>query len=172
MSHAIANAAGDDWDALDHALLSGQLTTDGLASLRPRTSWTRVPTHREILAEGYVISLGTYLQPQRDGLRVIATVDLASDMGAGNWLHLSVSRARRMPTWGDLVTTRDALGYEDVYFLQQLPPRRCWLNVHPFCLHLLHRIDQDAVPRLLWAEQEGATGATYEHGNTNARTRP
>jgi hypothetical protein len=158
------NTAGDDWDALDHALLSGQLNVDKLETLRPRTSWPRVTTPAMVTAHGRVIGLGTYLQPVRDGLRAIVTLDLAADLGAGNWLHISVSRTRRLPTWGDLVTARDALGYQDVYFLQQVPPRRYWLSVHDHCLHLLHRIDQDAVPRMLWAEEPGADGSNYEHG--------
>jgi hypothetical protein len=133
-------------------------------AFRPKTQWQAVPTSEFVRREGHVIDLGTYVQPLRDGLRAIVTIDLASDVGAGDWLHLSISRARRLPTWGDLVTARDALGYEDIYFVQQLPPRRNWLNVHSFCLHLLHRLDQETVPRLLWADQEGATGKNYEHG--------
>jgi hypothetical protein len=163
------NRRDADFDQLDHALLSGQLTTSRLAELAPRTRWTRIETHPEVVAQPYVVGLGTYLQPQRDGLRAIVTLDLADDLGAGNWLHLSVSRARRLPTWGDLVSTRDALGYEELYFLQQLPPRRHWLNVHPYCLHLLHRLDQEAVPRLLWEGQEGGDGSNYEHGKAGGR---
>jgi hypothetical protein len=158
-----------DFDQLDHALLSGQLTTDRLAALQPRTQWTRIETHPEILAQPYVVALGTYLEPRKDGLRVIVTLDLASDVGAGDWLHLSVSRERRLPTWGDLVSTRDMLGYEELYFLQQLPPRRYWLNVHPYCLHLLHRLDQDAVPRVFWEGQEGGDGSNYKHGKGAGR---
>ncbi len=124
------NLLEEHHDQLDHALLSGQLTTERLAELAPRTRWTRIETHPQVVAQPYVVGLGTYLQPQRDGLRAIVTLDLADDLGAGNWLHLSVSRARRLPTWGDLVSTRDALGYAELYFLQQLPPRRYWLNVH------------------------------------------
>jgi hypothetical protein len=130
---------GEDHDMLDHALLSGQLTTERLAELAPRTRWTRIETHPQVVAQPYVVGLGTYLQPQRDGLRAIVTLDLADDLGAGNWLHLSVSRERRLPTWGGL-------------------------NVHPYCLHLLHRLDGDAVPRLLWEGQEGGDGSRYEHG--------
>lgn len=133
-------------------------------SFKPRTAWQQLRTPDAIARNPCSIDLGTYAQPQRDGLRAIVTIDLASDVGAGDWLHVSVSRARRLPTWGDLVTARDALGYGELYFLQQLPPRRHWLNVHNYCLHLLHRIDQDAVPRLLWAGQEAADGSSYEHG--------
>jgi hypothetical protein len=135
-------------------------------ALRPtNTNWLRRELPPALVAyEKASIVLGAYEQPHRDPLRGMVTIDIC-DPPEGVWLHLSVSRARRLPTWGDLVTARDALGYGDLYFLQQLPPKRYWLNVHPYVLHLLHRIDQHAVPPILWKEQEGATGRAYgKHG--------
>lgn len=137
------------------------MSTLDYSVLRPQTSWPRVAAAWEDSPSS--IYFGHFMQPGKDGLAAIVTVDLASDVGAGDWLHISVSRARRLPTWGDLVSARDALGYGELYFVQQLPPRRHWLNVHSHCLHLLHRLDAETVPRLLWAGQEGATGERYEH---------
>lgn len=158
---AIASRPSDELTTLDHVLLTGQLTVDRLEALRPRTRWYRMATPSAVRHEPLLVDLGTYVQPQQSGLRVIVTLDMLEELGAGNWLHLSVSRERRLPTWGDLVTARDALGYEDVHFVQQLPPRKHWLSVHNFCLHLLCRLDQETVPRVLW-EHHG-DGSNYEH---------
>lgn len=79
--------------------------------------------------------------------------------GGGHWLHLSVSRTSRLPTWGDLVCARDELGYGDRVFVQLVPPRRAWMNLHSYCLHLQHRLDADTVPPCIW---EGVgDGANY-----------
>jgi len=132
--------------------------------LLPNTMWNRRPTPQGIVNNPYQVDLGAWIQPGADPVRTIVTVDLGADSGAGDWLHISVSRKTRLPSWPDLLTARDELGYGDLYFLQQLPPKRYWLNDHQYCLHLMHRLDQDAVPRLLWAYQVGATGENYEHG--------
>jgi hypothetical protein len=113
--------------------------------------------------ETNTILFGAFEQPvKRDPLTVIVTIDLYGQ-GDGHWLHLSVARARRLPTWGDLVTARDAMGYSALLFVQLLPPASAWLNIHSHCLHLQRRLDAEVVPRALW-DQVGATGAAYgEH---------
>lgn len=97
-----------------------------------------------------------------DPLNAMVTVDLLNtfEQGAGVWLHMSVSRKTRLPTWDDLVLAREELGFKDLLFIQLLPPTRAWLNVHSYCLHLLHRLDAEVVPRMLW-DQEGADGENY-----------
>lgn len=132
-------------------------------TLAPRTTWQRFPSSRAIRQEGGLVDLGSYLQPGRDPLRVIVTVDcydIAIGSLAGHWLHLSVSRERRLPTWADLCAARDALGYRERLFVQLVPPASAWLNMHSHCLHLLHRLDQETVPRELW-DQHGADGSHY-----------
>lgn len=133
-------------------------------ALRPRTSWR---SHRCIVLEQNpdTIAFGTYVEPCKDPLRAIVSIDLYDrfDAGAGHWLHLSVSRERRLPTWGDLVRARDALGYQDRCFVQLVPPRSHWLNVHSHTLHLLHRLDAPTVPDTLWRDVAGAGVGPYEH---------
>lgn len=133
-------------------------------ALRPQTNWRHLRCWRAEI-EPNLISFGTFIEPvARDQLRAIVTVDLLDKWGGGYWLHVSVSRERRLPTWGDLVRARDALGFKERCFVQLVPPASAWLNVADHCLHLLHRIDQDTVPRGLW-DQEGADGSRYgEHG--------
>lgn len=129
--------------------------------LRPKTGWHCNPN--PALDPPNLIYFGMYFQQRRDdSLRCMVTVDLL-DIGAqldGHWLHLSVSRPRRLPTWGDLVTARDELGYRDRLFVQVMPPASAWLNLHSHCLHLMHRLDAPTVPELVW-NQFGCDGSHY-----------
>lgn len=111
------------------------------------------------------VNLGRYVRKGHDPLRAMLTVDLFDGVGsswpeAGHWLHLSVSRANRLPSWADLVLVRDEFGFADRLFVQLLPPASAWLNDHSYVLHLLHRLDAETCPRVLW-DQQGATGENY-----------
>lgn len=101
------------------------------------------------------IHLGLF--ERRDGLRAIVTIDLLDAAKSGHWLHLSVSRPRRLPTWPDMVSAAHGLGYAERAFVQLVPPRENWINIHEFTLHLLSRLDAPTVPDALW-QQEGTTG--------------
>lgn len=111
-----------------------------------------------------VLGLGFFrrIESDADSLCAMVTVDFYGKAvpGAGDWLHLSCSRQRRMPTWDDLVLAREELGFGERIFVQLLPPVKYWLNIHNYCLHTFHRLDAETVPRVLW-DQEGATGEFY-----------
>jgi hypothetical protein len=112
------------------------------------------------------IMFGTFIrQEPRHPLRAIVTLDLMDEWQAGTWLHVSVSRSNRLPTWADLVLTREEMGYADRPFVQLLPPKSHWLNMAGFCLHLFHRVDAETVPRILW-DQEGCDGTAYRKPGT------
>jgi len=134
-----------DWDAVirEHA---------------PSTEWTRDAFRLDLPAAVYY---GAYIQrAPRAAMRAIVTLDLMDEWQAGTWLHVSISRPTRLPTWGDLVLAREELGYADRAFVQLLPPRSHWLNVAGYVLHLFHRVDSETVPRVLW-DQAGCDGSTY-----------
>jgi hypothetical protein len=137
------------------------MTIPDYTHLRPKTNWRPVPSPA-LDANTHMISFGCFIQPASDPLRVLVSVDLYEDTGImdGHWLHLSISRSRRLPTWGDLCAARDALGYKEVLFVQLVPPASAWLNMHSHCLHLFHRLDGDTVPSSLW-RQADADGTHY-----------
>lgn len=133
------------------------------AALRPKPlNWTWL--RRALPPDTGMVDLGAYtrIETDADPLCAIVTVDLYGEAvdGAGAWLHMSCSRARRMPTWDDLVLAREELGFGERIFVQLLPPVKYWLNIHNYCLHVFHRLDAETVPRMLW-DQEGATGEFY-----------
>lgn len=122
--------------------------------------WKRFPS--PFARNPDAVDLGAWMRQDNDrhSLRALLSVDLLDGAGGGHWLHLSVSRANRLPTWADLVLVRDELGFGERVFVQLLPPRRAWLNFHSYVLHLMHRLDGPTVPEVLW-NQEGCDGANY-----------
>jgi len=63
---------------------------------------------------------------------------IASD-GMG-WEHVSVSRRDRCPTWDEMCQVKAMfLGDEDCV-VQFHPPKREYVNFHPYCLHLWRQI--------------------------------
>ena len=50
--------------------------------------------------------------------------------------HLSISHPRRYPSWEEICEARDAFTPADKTFVQLLPPREAWVNVHENCFHL------------------------------------
>lgn len=80
----------------------------------------------------------------QDGLRVCAS--MARERDQRRWLHVSVSREDRLPTWEDLKTVKDIIVGPEATALQVLPPKSKYVNKHPFCLHLWACLDGDVVP--------------------------
>lgn len=69
-----------------------------------------------------------------------AIVSGAREADGRRWLHLSLSRKDRLPTWDDLRAAKEAfLG--DRYAVQVLPPRRLYVNINPRVLHLFALAD-------------------------------
>ena len=70
---------------------------------------------------------------QRDGLRAIVSVAMELDGRA--WMHLSVSRGMRLPSWEELRDAKD-LFIGDRYAYQVFPTRADYVNINPYVLHL------------------------------------
>lgn len=72
------------------------------------------------------------------GLAVISEVAFypPDNRGAQPWLHVSTSRAERLPSWEDLREVKDLFCGRDRLALQVLPPEAEYVNAHPYVLHL------------------------------------
>lgn len=53
----------------------------------------------------------------------------------GVW-HVSVSHPRRVPSWDEMRTAREAMTPDEVTMSILFPPRGEYVNVHPRTLHL------------------------------------
>lgn len=75
-----------------------------------------------------------YAYKTRDGLRIIASTADYED--GREWLHVSVSRADRLPNWDDLKRVKNVIVGMDRFAYQIFPPASEHVNIHEFCLHL------------------------------------
>ncbi len=78
------------------------------------------------------------------GLAVI--VSAAVEQDGRRWLHVSLSRRSRLPSWDDLKNVKDVFVGRDRTALQVLPPQARYVNIHPHCLHLWCCLDGDVTP--------------------------
>lgn len=85
------------------------------------------------------------------GLRVIASEEIypSGPDGADEvWLHVSASRAQRVPDWQDMCRIKDAFVGEDRVAVQVHPPKAEYINHHPHVLHLWCNLDRRLIPDL------------------------
>lgn len=61
----------------------------------------------------------------------------------GGWEHVSVSLARRCPTWEEMCMVKDIFWGEEECVVQFQPPRSEYVNRHPYCLHLWKKIGEE-----------------------------
>jgi len=62
------------------------------------------------------------------------------------WIHVTVSRLRRLPTWWELKMVKNLFIGLGKSALQVLPAHREYINLQPYCLHLWHCLDGNPVP--------------------------
>jgi hypothetical protein len=78
------------------------------------------------------------------GLQVFITGQVELD--DSHWIHVSVSRRSRLPSWEDLKLVKCLFIGIEKEAIQVLPAESEYVNVHPFCLHLWHRTDGAMCP--------------------------
>ena len=73
------------------------------------------------------------------GLRVLVSVDPVQP--GQQWLHVSASRANRLPSWEDLHEVKNLLIGREKTTVQLLPKESDYVNFNKYTLHLWHRLD-------------------------------
>lgn len=81
----------------------------------------------QVLPDGYACQ-------SLDGLRVIVSGAVEAD--GRRWLHVSVSRSDRLPSWEDMTRVKALIIGPDRYAYQIHPPAILHVNLHPRVLHL------------------------------------
>ncbi len=86
------------------------------------------------------------------GLRVLMSRE---DRGkaTGVWLHVSVSRGHKLPSWTDMREAKDIFIGRERCAIHMIPPDEFWVNLHPHTLHLFTRLDGPTVPPALYEDQ-------------------
>lgn len=71
-----------------------------------------------------------------NGLQIIATAAVMDD--GREWLHVSVSRKSRLPSYEEMTRIkRDFIG-DDKKAISVLPEKKYHVNIHENCLHLFY----------------------------------
>jgi hypothetical protein len=96
-------------------------------------AWRRVPS--ELVVEG----VPAHRWVRSDGLAVIGSVEPHSR--GGRWIHVSLSRARHLPSWQDVRDVKDLFVGRDRIAVQVLPPEDLYVNAHKYCFHLWSCLD-------------------------------
>jgi len=82
---------------------------------------------------------GAFYWPEKK----IYIISSGSGPEAGGWEHVSVSHAKRTPTWDEMCRVKDAFWGEDETVVQFHPRASEYVNLHPHTLHLWKRTDGD-----------------------------
>ncbi len=70
-----------------------------------------------------------------DGDRsILASTDVMDD--GSRWLHVSISRSDRLPTWDEVREMKDHFIGRKHEAIQVLPSEDDYVNVNSYCLHL------------------------------------
>lgn len=71
-----------------------------------------------------------------NGLQIIASAAVMDD--GHEWLHVSVSRKSRLPSYEEMTRIkRDFIG-DDKKAISVLPEKKYHVNIHEYCLHLFY----------------------------------
>jgi hypothetical protein len=78
------------------------------------------------------------------GLSVITSGKTERD--GKRWWHVSCAYPDRLPRWSDLREVKDLFIGKEKKAVQVLPAESEYVNIHPYCLHLWHCLDEDVTP--------------------------
>ena len=70
----------------------------------------------------------------------------AVELDGRRWVHVSLSRRDRMPSYDDMALVKRVFIGADRKAVQVFPQRREHYSLHEFCLHLWHCVDGDGLP--------------------------
>lgn len=141
-ARARARGLKADYSTVDHEALARECNrTD-----RTVAGWTAPPPPKdwkELERDDVGSAVGAKYRSYTRRLTVILTCAIEDDGRA--WLHLSVSHAERIPTWGELRFVKETfLGDREAY--QVMPPKARYVNIHPHCLNVFALLDGAALP--------------------------
>lgn len=78
------------------------------------------------------------------GLVILVTI--APQLDGKEWVHLSLSRSKQLPTWEDIVFVKETVLGRESKAVQVIPPASEHVNIHPFVHHLFCCNDEDPLP--------------------------
>lgn len=86
-----------------------------------------------LLKEYMILPAGKAWKTQ-NGVRVIASMDDTETHGV--LLHVSLSRADRLPNWDEIRAIKEAFFGDEIDAMMVLPKKIDYVNQHQYCFHL------------------------------------
>lgn len=86
---------------------------------------------------------GVYVR--KDGLNVVLSVEMKKS-DPRKWLHVSLSRQDRLPSWDDIKDVKDLFVGKDKTAAQIFPPKDEYINHNPNVLHLWCCLNKSIFP--------------------------
>ena len=90
--------------------------------------------------EGSFMGIARVYRNKGQGLLVLVSVATKND--GHKVLHVSLSRRSRIPSWEDVKRVKNAFIGEDKEAYHVIPSMDDYINMHQFCLHLWHELDE------------------------------
>jgi hypothetical protein len=87
--------------------------------------------------------------------RIQVMVSYTRERDGRRWVHLSVSRPSRLPSYQDLKECRKLFLGTVRTALQLFVHEDEHVNDHPFCLHLWMTVDELGLPDFRWEDEKG-----------------
>lgn len=112
-----------------------------LMRLKNEEPYTLPTTPAGYVKEGSVLGAATAYVNKGQGLVVMTSIATKDD--GHKVLHVSLSRRSRLPDWNDVKRVKDAFIGEDKEAYHVLPKKADYINIHPYCLHLWHELEEE-----------------------------
>jgi len=77
---------------------------------------------------------------------LLACISVLIELDNKPWLHVSISRRDRIPSYEELVFAKETLIGKSKKAIQVFPADEEHVNQHPFCLHLWRCLQGDPLP--------------------------
>lgn len=78
--------------------------------------------------------------------RLMVIVTGSEERDGKRWVHVSMSRSAKTPSYSDMCLVKRAFIGDDRMAVQVFPRRSEHVNIHEHCLHLWHCVDGDPTP--------------------------
>lgn len=76
---------------------------------------------------------------------MIVIVSIAEERDGETWLHVSVSRPNKYPTYEELKRVKEIFVGADRDAIQIFPKKRDHVNIHNYCFHLFSCLNRNGI---------------------------
>lgn len=120
-------------------------TEDSVSGWRALQQESLMASPQVLPSDWYPAKQAAGVWHRKDGLAVMLSVEVKAD-DPRKWLHVSLSRRDRLPSWDDLRAVKDVFVGRDRTAIQVFPPAGEYVNTNPNVLHLWCCLNSQVLP--------------------------